>query len=181
MHSLELLLDPATDRGVRDDWQALLDAGLPSQGRHQGASNAPHVTLLARPSLDDSNDTELGRALTDLPLPARLGGLVVFGRPPRGLVLARLVVVTPGILRLHAVVHEIVGDAGPDAPKESTEAWDAPHTRPGHWTPHVTLASGLSPAQLADALPLLGPADLEGAFVAGRRWDSTQKLVIALG
>ena len=174
VHSIELLLDAATDAAVRDQWQALRNADLPTQADHQGDTNAPHVTLAARPLFDDSADARLTEVFTALPLPVDLGSLVVFGAPPRGLVLARLVVVTPALLDLHARVHEALGDS----------QGDARHTTPGHWTPHVTLAHRMTCDQLARALQVLDDAatpPLDGAtLAAGRRWDGTAKVVTPL-
>jgi len=111
-------------------------------------------------------DVALQGAFDTLPLPLRTSGLVVFGAPPRGLVLARLVTITRELLDLHSVVHGL--------------AWGAlPLTLPGRWTPHVTLALRLTPEQLAAALPLLG-AHLDGSAVAARLWDSGPKAVVAL-
>lgn len=45
VQTVELLPDAVTDSVVRTQWGALLAAGLPSQARHTGATNAPHVTL----------------------------------------------------------------------------------------------------------------------------------------
>ena len=45
MQTVELLLDPTTDAAVRAEWQRLAEAGLPSQARHHGGTNAPHITL----------------------------------------------------------------------------------------------------------------------------------------
>lgn len=174
MHSIELLPDPATDSAVRAVWRGLIDAGLPSQGRHTGPTNAPHVTLTARPRIGPEHDDALrSLAAESLPLPIELGGLVVFGQGPRGFVLARLVVVESGILRLHRRVHEAVTD--PDAT-------EVPTTRPGSWTPHITLASRLDPQQLGAAVAVASsvpsPAEISAAEL--RRWDSTAKEVTAL-
>jgi hypothetical protein len=51
--SLELVLDARTDASVRREWALLKAAGPPSQARHTGASNRPHVTLLVRSALHD--------------------------------------------------------------------------------------------------------------------------------
>lgn len=180
MHSIELLLDASTDGAVRQQWSLLAEAGLPSQARHTGDSNAPHVTLVARGSIDPAHDGALRERAGDLPLPFRFGGLVVFGTPPRGLVLARLVVVTDRILRLHDDVHEAVRAGSAET---SIEPADLPHTRPGTWTPHVTLASRLTTAQLASAVEVLGrapTAEIDATFTTLRRWDSDLREVVAL-
>jgi hypothetical protein len=45
LHSVEPLLDAATDAAVRLEWTTLAEAGLPSLATHRGSGNAPHVTL----------------------------------------------------------------------------------------------------------------------------------------
>jgi len=57
---------------------------------------------------------------------------------------------------------------------------DAQHTRPGEWTPHVTLARRLRLDRLGEARALLGPA-LSGAGIALRRWDAAEKRVTEIG
>jgi hypothetical protein len=83
-------------------------------------------------------------------------------------------------------VHESAGGAAPVA-----------HTAPGRWTPHVTLASRLSPDQLARAVEVLADAEEAraatapedpavpvppgaGLLVALRRWDSDARTVTIL-
>lgn len=157
VQSVELLLDGATEAQVRREWSVLADAGLPSQARHTGASNAPHVTLLARPEVDDSRQAELSRLTDALPLPLRLGGLAVLGG--RRLVLVRLVVVSRALLELQEAVVRLLG--GGD------------HFGPGVWTPHVTLARRLTPEQTGTALGRLtgGRREIDGQAAACRRWD----------
>lgn len=111
----------------------------------------------------------------------RLGGLVVFGVPPRGLVLARQVVVDRALLGLHARVHAAV-DAAVPAREEDGDGDAAPeviaHTRPGSWTPHVSLALRLTAEQLGAAVTALGRIEPEGAPAAGlRRWDPRDRSV----
>ncbi|MBT9257640.1 2'-5' RNA ligase family protein [Phycicoccus sp. MAQZ13P-2] len=159
MHSVELLLDDAGDAAVVAEWSALADAGLPSQAQHRGASNRPHVTLV-------TSDGWPGReavadALACLPLPTRLGAPIVFGRGP--FVLARLVVVTDGLLGVHAALARLV------APVSS------PLVEPGRWVPHVTLGRRLSSSQVGEALALLGDGPGEVVFEAARHWDSVAR------
>ena len=56
MHALELLPDDAGVDVVRRDWQALRDAGLPSQLDHRGATNTPHLTAVAAPALGPADE-----------------------------------------------------------------------------------------------------------------------------
>ena len=164
MQTVELLLDDATDQAVRAEWRTLADAGLPSQALHTGSTNAPHVTLAVARSIPAEVETAVARLVDALPLPAELGALVVFGA--RRLALARLVVAQTPLLALHTATATAVKDC-PGVPQ---------YLVPGRWTPHVTLARGLSPAQVALALETLGQVEpLSGSIVHLRRWDSEQR------
>ena len=166
VQSVELLLDADLDARVRAQWRALVEAGLPSLGRHTGPTNAPHVTLTVASGVGPVHEDRLADAVvsTDLPLPLLLGGYVVFGTHKH--VLARLVVPSVRLLDLHARAAAAWSDA--------LELLDT--ARPGRWTPHVTLASHLTDTQLGQsltALRALDPVVHDGAgeAVAVRRWD----------
>lgn len=162
--SIELLLDPDTEARVRADWDALAAAGHSSLAAHTSPSNRPHVTLLVRPELAPIAFVD---AIRLLPLRVTLGAPIVFRHGDRG-VLARHVVPSEELLRLHRAVH----DEAPPGP-------DAAHTAPGDWVPHVTLARRLRLESLPDALRLIG-AEHSGSAVALRRWDSAAATVTAL-
>jgi 2'-5' RNA ligase len=171
LHSVEAMLDDATDAAVRAEWALLRDAGLPSQADHKGATNSPHLTLCAAPGVPAPLEDRLDAAVAPfVPLPVRLGPLVVLGG--RRLVLARLVVPTSALLRLHEAVADVMRGA-PDVPDM---------TLPGRWSPHVTLARGLAVEEVSAAIAALGRTrDLEGAVVQVRRWDPGARRVWALG
>ena len=163
--SLELVTDAAADAVVRREWALLESAGLPSQARHTGESNRPHVTLLVRTRLRDI----AAEALEDqLPIALTLGAPVIFGRG-RTRVLARSVVPSAALLRLHAAVHALAGPGD-----------DAAHTLPGEWTPHVTLARRLPVDRIGEALVALtdaGGEPIEARAVGIRRWDAARRTV----
>lgn len=171
LHSVEALFDAATDAAVRQEWTALATAGLPSQAAHQGATNAPHLTLSVASAVPDFVETRVAAEVgAMLAVPVRLGPLLVMGS--RRFVLARLVVPTDELLRLHAAVAQAMS-AAPDVP-------DA--VRPSRWTPHVTLARGLGSRQVGDALAVLGRArPLDGSIDAVRRWDPTARRAWPVG
>jgi hypothetical protein len=80
MHALELLPDEAGCELVRRQWQALRDAGLPSQLDHRGATNSPHVTVLAAPAVrpdDEQHARDLVAPL--LPVQVRPAGIALLG------------------------------------------------------------------------------------------------------
>lgn len=162
--SIELLLDPETDARVRADWQRLADAGLSSLGAHRAPSNRPHVTLLARATLSSIAFTE---AVGMLPVRIDLAEPITFTHRDRA-VFAWRVSFTDELRALHRVVHAAV-----------PEGEDTPHTAPGEWTPHITLARRLRLESLPAALDLIG-APLTGSGVALRRWDSASSIVTPL-
>ena len=166
-HSLEVLLDPAAESAIRAQWQALDDAGLPSQVRVQSPTNRPHVTLIAAQRISPEVD-EVMRGLADrFPVDCVVGAPLVFGGS--GHTLARLIVPSAQLLALHAEVYRrclpyLTGD--PFA-----------HCRPGHWTAHVTLARRLTADQVGATMPVVNVvgADLAADVVGLRRWDSDQR------
>lgn len=173
--SLDLLLDPDADAAVRADWAALDAAGLPSAGQHQGPSNAPHVTLAERDEVGERTERGLDRLAAALPVQLPLGGLLLFPAARGRAVLARAVVVSERLLRLHAAAAGLLGPGGP------------PWGRPGAWVPHVTLARRLTPDQVARAVAVLterapAPAPvLEARGVLLQRWDPGTRTTRVLG
>jgi 2'-5' RNA ligase len=164
VHSVELILDDDTDRAIRSEWAALSAAGLPSQSRHTGASNRPHITFALSDTLTEDVAHRLGRVSADLPIPVTLGGLLLFGTTR--VVLARQVVVSTALLALQSRVCAALDD-----PVDPHETFG-----PGRWTPHVTLARRLRSDQVGSALTQLTPlAPITGQLVRARRWDIAEK------
>jgi 2'-5' RNA ligase len=168
-HSVELLFDSGADAAIRREWAALAEAGLPSQARHPSPTNRPHVTLTVAERIDPAVDAALWEPARQLPLDCLVGAPMVFGR--KSLTLVRLIVPAAGLLRLQESVDSIC------APYLSSGPFL--HTRPGRWTPHVTLARRLAPADLAAALEAIGtddPASTVGTFSGLRRWDGDARI-----
>lgn len=160
--AVELLLDPESDAAVREQWDLLEQAGLPSRARHGSPSNRPHVTVVGVADVPAEAEEQVARAcVVRLPLEVRLGAPVVFGVDP--VVLVRLVIPTVDLLDLHAAVAGVVGVAS-----RSTSA-------PGRWTPHLTLSHRLPRAQLPRALEVLPMEDRFLVLDAARRWDGNAK------
>lgn len=173
--SIELLLDADAEARLREDWRRLQDAGLSSLGAHSAPSNAPHVTLAVGERLDPPP----AALWTALPLPLRFGGLLLFGVGERR-VLARAIVPGAELLALHARLHEGIVAA-------------EPLTRPGAWTPHVSLARRIRVTQLPQALAALEeaaeepvepasarPIGEDALLVAARHWDPVTRTVADL-
>lgn len=168
--SVELLLDEESEARVVQHWRSLEEAGLPSQSRHPGETNRPHVTLAAVESVAAEVEDPVAQICAQaLPLEVRLGALALFGDDP--VVLVRLVVLTEELVALHASVATHLVPA-----EDSLLA-------PGRWTPHVTLARRLPVDQLPAALRVLaaasGAADgRQGArarLASARRWDGVAR------
>ncbi|KQU07666.1 hypothetical protein ASG56_00180 [Rhodococcus sp. Leaf7] len=169
VQSVELLLDSGSDESIRREWNYLAELGLPSQARHTGSSNRPHITIAVAASIDDDAERRLTALIVDgrengawrFPEAVRLGGLVMFGGSRA--VLARTVVPSPELLDLHARVHRILADS-PGIP---------PHLEPGRYTPHVTLAMRMRPDDIGSGSSHLitDLRDIEAEVSAVRRWD----------
>jgi 2'-5' RNA ligase len=164
MYSVELVLDDATAGRIRAQWNQLVAAGLPSQARHPGASNRPHVTIALTGPAPTAGGAGFARALAALPLPVTVGGLLLFGA--RRFVLARLVVPSAELLDVQRRVLAAL-----------TDALDPHRTfAAGRWTPHVTLARRLTADQVGSALTALGESPaLGGELVGARQWDIQAK------
>ncbi|MGW3435911.1 2'-5' RNA ligase family protein [Streptomyces bacillaris] len=185
MHSIELLPDAATERAVRRVWQAVADAGLPSLADHGHPTNRPHLTLATADTLPAATRTVLAQALTALPLPLHLGGLLRFSG--RFEVLAWAVRPDDALLALHEEVWRIV--------RETPEA-GPPHPllAPGRWVPHITLGRGrgavwpgpdsrwLPPSASASASGSgSGSGTASGWWAAARRYDSKSRTTARIG
>lgn len=160
MQSIELLLAPSADAAVRADWSLLAGLGLPSRQRHRGASNAPHLSLV------EAERIEVPVAPIP-PIDLVLTGLVVLGMAPRGLVLARRVEVTEGLLALRARVLAVA---------EGLSEFSAPD----RWTPHVTLGSRMSAEQIDTAIGALDASPVTVAATSARHWNSETRVVTPL-
>jgi hypothetical protein len=153
MHALELVPDDAGIDVVRRDWQALHDAGLPSQLDHRGTTNSPHVTVAAAPalgSIDEQRAVELLGPL--LPVEARAGGIGLLGGTKVSLV--RLLDVPDDLVRA------VLGLRA-----------ELPTVQHVGWLPHVTLARRISRVDVPAALDVLGHRDVVLSLTILRRWD----------
>ena len=166
-HSIELLLDEGSDQAIRAQWQALADAGLPSQSRVKSPTNRPHITLLAAGKISGEVDDTL-RALADrLPLACVIGAPLVFGG--HSMTLARLIVPSVELLELQAEVYARTGAHLTGDPFG--------HCRPGHWTAHVTLGRRFGADEIGPALAAVGESpDVAAHLVGMLRWDSDLRI-----
>ena len=162
MHALELLPDDAGCDVVRRDWQALHDAGLPSQLDHRGATNSPHVTALAAPALGPTDEARARDLLVPrLPVAVRAGGIGLLGGSKVALV--RLLDVPDDLVR--AVLDLRAGVA---------------EVQHAGWLPHVTLARRISRVDVPAALQVLGHDPVVLTLTSLRRWDPEAGIVTTL-
>lgn len=162
LHALELLPDEAGQDVIRRDWQILSQAGLRSQLDHRGATNAPHLTLVAAAAIDPQvHELAVDLISPLLPIRVRSSGVLILGS--RRLTVARTVEVqdhvVAAVLRLRAAV---------DGPQHSG------------WLPHLTLARGLRRSDIPTAIAALGSDDVELSMTELRRWDPDSRSVTAL-
>lgn len=161
VHSIELVFDAETEATIRRIWAALAAAGVPSQA----PASRPHVTLSVAQRIDPQVDAALAPVLERLPIGCTLGATLNFGRSHG--VLARLVVPTVELLELHAQVHRVCAPHLTPSPM--------PNVSPGRWTPHVTMARRVGPAQLGRAQRIAARSDITGHFIRLRRWDGNAR------
>lgn len=163
VHSIELVFDRDTEAAVRQLWAELAAAGIPGQT----PAGRPHVTLTVAGRIAPEVDGLLAPLGERMPLRCVVGAPVLLGRDAS--VLARLVVPTTALLELQAEVHRCCLPHLVPGP--------LPHTAPGRWTAHVTVARRVRSEQLGWALQIAGrPAELEGHFAGLRRWDGDERI-----
>ncbi|MGH3633317.1 2'-5' RNA ligase family protein [Mycobacterium sp.] len=168
VHSIELVFDADTEAAIRQIWDELAAAGIPSQA----PASRPHVTLVVTDRIAAEVDELLCPVVERLPLCCAVGGTLLFGRAKP--ILSRLVVPTAELLVLHAEVHRLCH------PHLVPEAM--PNSLPDQWTPHVTLARRVGGSQLGRALRIAGrPSQIDGSFAGLRRWDGNKRAEHPLG
>jgi hypothetical protein len=161
--ALEAVLDPASDAAVREVWRVLDEAGLPSQAKHRSPTNAPHVTLVSAPVIDE-HAVALGaaRIVPLLPLELPVSACVALGDGPR---YAVALLCAPPAAAV-AAVEEVASAVG--------DEWA------GAWVAHVTLALRMSAAEVGAALEVLedtGARPTEVRLVEVRHWDPAARTV----
>lgn len=161
LHAIELLPDDAGCDVVRRDWQALSDAGLPSQLDHRGTTNSPHVTVVAAPALAADDEQRARELLAPLlSVEAGIGGIALLGGAKVSLV--RLLDVPDALIR---------------AVLDLRSGLTAQHAG---WLPHVTLARRVRRVDVPAALEVLGHDVATLTLTTLRRWDPETGIVTTL-
>jgi 2'-5' RNA ligase len=144
-----LLFDADTDRAIRQVWQRLETAGVPTLLSHTHGRHVPHLSYAVLRSFDVDAVTRAVDALPDgEPVTLHFDALGMFRRSRCWLVPA---VSTDLVSRQERVVEATLG-TGADLHR---------HYCPGRWVPHCTLAPRLRLEQVStvaaavyDVLPL---------------------------
>lgn len=153
--------DDATSRLIRDLWETLETAGVPSMRTHTHALHQPHVSLVVAEQLPVIAALEAVMPVPREPIRLLMEGAGIF---PGGF-LHLMCVANHGLLDEQRRVHEAVRSLAVDP-------W--PHFEPGDWTPHITLGWELAEGQLVQALPIvLCHLPLEGWLDHGGVEDGT--------
>ncbi len=147
--AIELFLDEAAEARIREIWERIAEAGLPSRLLELG--NTPHVSLGVCARLDPvgfarqlsefaSREPKLHATFVSLGTFSNRQGVVFLG-----------VIATRELIDLHARFDALFGAAARDP-------WE--YYRPGRWVPHCTLTTALDPGQVAAALRLCADVPL---------------------
>ena len=147
---LELFLDPDTERAVQNLW-GVVDALAGWTPQARGAAR-PHVSVCSCPSLDEA---AFGQALAAFaadtpPLTVEFASVAAFASAEGVVFLAP--VLTADLIALHERLVEAMRQSG---------ARVSDLYQPGRWVPHCTLAQGLPPELVSQAVA-----------VALRQWPS---------
>ncbi|MGX9673095.1 2'-5' RNA ligase family protein [Mycobacterium sp. HM-7] len=167
VHSVELLFDLDTEALIRRAWDELRDNGIAAPP----PSARPHATLTVADQIDDAVLPALAGLAGRFPFRVHVGAALVFGR--KAAILTRLVVPSIELLDLHAEVCRLSAPYLRPGPM--------PHTEPGDWTPHVTLARHVPADRLARAFGVAGrPAEISATASGLRLWNGNERTEIQL-
>lgn len=160
--------DEQTDSKIRSIWTKLGASWLSTTATKAHSVPQPHVSLIVADRLDAARTlTNLGETPA-APIPVLIESL---GLVPGGHLLLTITATT-SLLAEQRRVHGL-------AKAFAVNAW--PHYEPDQWLPHITLARGLTPDQIAEAVSLTLPElPVRGSLVSagvedgqtGKRWLS---------
>ncbi|MGZ6754355.1 MAG: 2'-5' RNA ligase family protein [Nocardioides sp.] len=153
LHALELVPDEAGRDAVLADWQALREAGLPSQLDHKGMTNTPHLTLVAAPALSQEVADRGAEVIGSLlPVTVRTSGLLLLGG--KRVTVARTLDVSDELMAAVVGLRREVDGRQHDS-----------------WLPHLTLGRRIDRGSVQVAVDALGHEQVELRLTALRRWD----------
>lgn len=155
-HSLECYLDDEADHAVRNLWQRLEQAGVPSPATAERGHHRPHVSFALGSAIPQAARKDLAADLSRLAMP-HLWLYTLGTFPTAENVLFLGAVTDTELLAVHVALHDTLAGRVRDP-------W-AYHL-PGAWIPHCTLTREITPNQLAEAFAALHPVEPIRARVA---------------
>ncbi|MBO0840106.1 MAG: 2'-5' RNA ligase family protein [Sciscionella sp.] len=155
-YALEMFFDTEADNAVRELWQRLENANIPSLASRTHRKHRPHSTLAIAGGIPASTRTELTKQLRMLALPNLwLYTLGTFPTKENALFLAA--VVDTELLAVHSAVHDTLAGKVKNP---------LAYYLPGAWVPHCGLAQNITNEQLSSGFSLLHPIDPISARIA---------------
>ena len=137
--ALCLLFDPRTERLVRELWARLEASGIRTLLSHTHGHHHPHLSYAVLLEWDDVGVRSAAAALPDCgPVEVSVQGTVLF---PRGRAAMACSVTSEVTARQERAA----------AALSASGAVMHRHYEPGHWTPHVSVSTGVA----ADSLPVV--------------------------
>lgn len=165
--ALCLLFDPRTERLVRELWARLEASGIRTLLSHTHGHHHPHLSYAVLLDWEESAVREAVAGLPDVgPVEVAVQGTVLF---PRGRAAMACSVTSDVTSRQERVASVLAG----------TGATLHRHYEPGHWTPHVSVSTGVRADDLSavvsavsDMLPLVLGVDRAALIDTsdGRLW-----------
>lgn len=134
--------DEETGHTIRELWDAVASADLPSMAAHSHRRHQPHSSLIVADHLPASAALSAMESVPTQRIPLLVSAAGVF---PGGTLFLACDPNPPLLIEQHRV-HDAVRPL-------AVTPW--PYFTPGHWTPHITVGVGLTAQQLAAALPLV--------------------------
>ena len=154
--AVEFFFDDEADAAVRELWQRLEKAGVPSLASRSHKNHRPHVSFAVASSIPVKARKNLVESLRLLSLPALwLYTLGTFPTKENALFLGA--VTDAEVLAVHSAVHDVL--AG-----KVRDPWA--YYLPGAWVPHCALARDLDVALLAKGFAAVHPVEPIRARIA---------------
>ncbi len=154
--------DERAAAAVRGLWDALSARGLPSLTTHTHRLHQPHCSLSVAEDLSADQALDAVGVVPSRPIPLLIGSVGVF--PPQG-ALFLACVANQALLAEQRRVHLALAPV-------AVEPW--PYFEFDAWVPHITLSMGMTPDELATAIPLaMDRLPIRGTFDHGGVEDGT--------
>lgn len=154
--------DVTTSANIRDLWNVLSDRGLPSLATHTHRLHQPHCSLSVAEELPAEEALDSVGVVPSRTIPLLVGSVGLF--PPDGALFLACVANEP-LLSEQRRVHRALASL-------AVKRW--PFFEVDAWVPHITVSMGMTPGQLATAIPVvMDRLPIVGTFDRGGVEDGT--------